>query len=209
MKNLINKTFVALAVMASVVVASAQDVGFSVFSASGTAINAGTNYAVIPAKSKNGGEAAVTYLNVNGLSANAITLTSYASTNQTVAVSASSSTTNVVNSTNGFVVGNWVVIQHTALPARFQCEAAIISSMDLTNHIVLVTTPVNAVAAGDIINAEVPWQTIPIASSATAREISNANGIISGQRTEPLLLTIISAGAGTNTINAATVTFIP
>jgi len=204
------KLFLVAGLVAVGISVQAQNVGYSVFCAQGTAINAGTNYAIIPADSKNGGEPLVTYVNVNSLSTSPCAVAAYVSTNQTVATAASSSTTNTVGSTNGFFVGNWVVIQHLQLPSRLRNEACLVSAVQNTNQIVFTTTPASAVSAGDIINAEIANGNIPVATSTTAREISNANGIFSGQRLEPLLVTAIcTGGVGTNTLNVVNAGFAP
>ena len=204
------KSLVCLAVISVVTACAAQDIGYSTFSTSGIAINPGTNYAIIPANSRSGREPQVTYLNVNGFSVNAINVTSYVSTNRTVATAASFGTTNYVASTNGFTVGNWVVITHLQQLPRFRNEAALISAVQATNQVVLATASTTAIAAGDRISYQTANGTLPIVQSATtAREVSNAGGIISGQREEPLLITVISAGAGTNTINVANSVFAP
>lgn len=190
--------------------ATAQNFGFSVYSSPGTALNAGTNYTIIPPDSKTGGEPLVTYLNANCLFASGTaTLTAYVSTNQTTANYTNSTTTVYVASTNGFSAGSYVVIQHVvagALP-RFRNEAAQISSVAATN-IVLATAPTSTVVPGDIVNVEQSWATIPFASSATATSI-NGPGILSGQRSEPFLLILAGSAAGTNTINAACATYQP
>lgn len=206
------KKFIALtlAFMAISVCAKA-DVGFSVFATPGTAINPATNYAIVPTQSRNGGEPLVTYVNTTSVfSTGTASLTSYVSTNQTLEAPTltNSTTTLYVNSTNGFVAGQWVVIQHLwmNLP-RFQNEAAVISAVQNTNQIVLVTAPVNAVLPGDVINQETAWASIPLTSSASPSSI-NGPGIFSGQRNEPFLFVAAGTGASSadtniiNTINA-------
>lgn len=181
---------------------------FAQFATPGTAINAGTNYAVIPAT---GGTPLLTYLNMNALAASGtVTLTSYVSTNNTIMKGVNSTTTLNVNSTNGFTAGQWVVIEHGAVSnPRLRNEAAIISSVNANGtNIVLATAPVTACAAGDNVRAQIANATIPLASSATAREINGA-GIISGDKNRPLLLTLVGSAASTNTINAASVSYVP
>lgn len=200
----------ALALVGVMAASAAPVIGFSRYAVGGTAINAGTNYAIIPPDSANGGEPVITYLNMNALFASgSSTLTAYVSTNQTTATAANATTTNTVASTNGFAAGQWVVIQHLQVDnRRFRNEAVIISAVQNTNQIVLATAPVTAVAAGDIFDQQTAWSTIPLATSATSREISGS-GIVSGQRSEPFLLTLVGSAAGTNTINAADAFFAP
>lgn len=205
MKNIL----ALIALLALVVGANAQNVGFSAVSVTGAALNAGTNYVIIPPDSKNNGEALVTYLNCNALFASGTcTLTSYVSTNQTTANFTNSTTTVYVASTNGFAPGQYVVIQHLQNPfPRFRNEAAKIASLGTTN-LVLASTPAQTVVPGDPINQQTAWAAIPFASSTTAREF-NGPGILSGQRAEPFLIVIEGSAVGTNTINAACATFIP
>ena len=204
------KTILTLGLLAVGLTVHAQNIGFSAFCAQGTAINAGTNYAIIPADSKTGGEPSVTYINVNSLSVNPCAVATYVSTNQTTAIATNTTTTNTVASTNGFYVGNWVVIQHLQSIPRFRNEACLVSALQNTNQIVFASAPTTAVAAGDIINAEIPSGSIPLTSSTTAREISNSGGVFTGQRLEPLLITAVATGGvGTNTLNVVNSGFLP
>lgn len=198
------KKILTLLALIGLTVSTRADIGFVNYASSGTWLGLGyaSNYCVIPSKSMTGGEPVVTYLNLGAVaSGSSSTLTSYITTNFTVCVLTNTTTTNYLTSSNSFVAGDWVIIEHLSLPPRFQCEAGIVSSIVSTNQLVLVQAAVNPVIPGDIIYRCIPQGTIPVANSTTAREISNASGLISGQRGRPMLLTLLTAGAATNTIN--------
>jgi hypothetical protein len=223
MKKLINFAAGLAVGLACISPAFADEGGLPIFGTSGTALNAGTNYAIIPTVSPlfqstgMGGYPSITYLNVSGLSASPIALTSYVSTNQTTIVLTNNvglERTNYVSSTNGFTAGQFVVIQHVAMHPlkRFSCEALIISAVQTTNgvpEIVYGTAPIYPVAVGDIVNGETLSGSIPVATSTTVPLNLLGPGILAGQRNEPLLLVAQSTGGvGTNTINAATAQFL-
>jgi len=208
------KTIIIACVAFAAVSVQAQNIkGFSGYATPGTALNTGTNYAIIAPDSSNGGEPLVTYLNLSA-PVGAATLTAYVSTNQTTeaAGQTNSTVTLVVVSTNGFTAGQYVVIQHLQIAsARFRNECCQISSVNANGtNLVMVTAPVSPVLPGDIVNSETSWASIPVATSSTAREI-NGPGIMTGQRNEPFLLVIqpTVAATGTNTINCANATYLP
>jgi len=183
--------------------------GVSGFATGGTAINAGTNWAVLPGYSgANGSTPLVTFLSVRGLSPSPITVTGYWITNSTFATATNTTTTNFVNSTNGFVAGGWVVINHTTLPTMIESEARLISAVQNTNQVVFNTAATYPVVPGDQIFVENAGATISIASSASASTVFNGPGILTGQASSPLLLVMSSTVASTNTIDAVNCTFL-
>jgi len=183
--------------------------GVSGFATGGTAINAGTNWAVLPGYSgANGSTPLVTFLSVRGNAATPITLQSYYVSSSTFATATNTTTTNFVNSTNGFVAGNWLVINHTTLATMLESEARLISAVQNTNQIVLTTATTYPVLPGDQVFQETAGASVSIASSASASTVLNGPGIVSGQAGLPLLLTVSSTGVGTNTIDAVNCTFI-
>lgn len=205
------KQFIIAAALVVAFIGSAFAQSFQYYATSGTAINAGTNYAIITQKSATGYPPRVTYLNASTLFASGTaSLQTYYSTNQTLEANGTtnSTTTLTVNSTNGFAVNQWVVIQHLQLNPFVQNEAAVISGLQNTNQIVLQTAPVNPVLPGDLVNGETALNTIPFTTSATAREFNGGlGGIVTGQSNEPLLLTLIGSAVGTNTINTVNASF--
>lgn len=214
MKSKLNKISLFLAtILAAGLTAARADVGYSVFATPGTAYNAATSYAVIPMQTSvggpNGAAPLITYLNYSGLSANAITLTAYVSTNRTVALATNSANTLTVNATNGFTAGQVVLIQHAGLGLlpRFQSEYAVVSAVQNTNQIVLATNAVNPVVPGDIVWQETSAGSIPVASSTSAQSLIGP-GILAGDRREPFLL-VLSSSNGTNSINTACATYVP
>lgn len=249
MKNLF--AVVGLAILTSItpLMAASQ---FAVICNNGTAINAGTNYCVIPAEGlANGGDAILTFISCRGFSANPITLQSYYSTNRLVLVSSNSLgannsniftgtttnyflyqtisqglpavggfVTNTLSNPLGILAGSVMVLSHLN-PVTYRTSdeyltAALTNSAFVTTTntagtvevlwpIVYNQTPAYIVNDGDLLYLETAGGAISIASSATTpTTFSNQGGVLSGGRNKPFLLTIASAGAGTNTIDAVT-----
>lgn len=251
-----NKVLIGLAALAvSVINLQAIDT-FNSFSTAGTAINAGTNYAIIPGEgfnnpsgSSSAGNTVLNFLNASGLSTNAITLTSYYSTNRTVIISTNSlgvnngvittgGTTNYVvlqtvgsglpavgglvtnkaiPGTNGFTVGTICVLHHggfqdwrvadeyevianNASPVVVTTNAA--GSVITLQPLIYSVAPTYPCLDGDELYAEVAGASISMASSATTPTTIIGPGILSGGKAKPFLLYLVSAGAGSNTINA-------
>lgn len=189
----------------------AVDDGFYVYSSPGSQYQTQTqtNYAIVPMQSYNNHEPNMTFLAaycLPGAAGTFSTLQSYISTNQTTFTTTNAtglSTTNFVNSTNGFAPGQWAVIQHLGIPTRrAQYEAVLISAVQATNQLVFNPAPTNPVQPGDVINQETAWASVSIPSSSTTEYTVTGTGIICGQRAEPFLL-VLSSAAGTNRIDAA------
>lgn len=172
------------------------DDGFSVFAAGGGKQN-GTNFVVIPSQSAQyKAQPVITFLSATGTNAAAV-LNFYMSTNQTVATTTNITTSVNVNSTNGFVAGNVVVLQHLTITPRLQYERLVIASVQNTNGMTFTFAPNYPILKGDVINQEVVMSTLPIGASTVTL---TGPGIVSGQRAEPWL---IDEGGSTNTtINA-------
>jgi len=182
--------------------------GVAGFATSGTALNAGTNYAILPGYSgANGSTPLITFLSMRGLSTTPITLQAYNVASTSFVTSTNTSTTNFVNSTNGYVAGNWIVINHTTQPTVQESEARLISAVQNTNQVVTTSAFTYPAIPGDVTYQESAGALISVATSATPTTITG-NGILSGQAGNPLLLVISSTGAGTNTIDAVNSTFL-
>lgn len=204
MKNIL----IAIALFVSLSLAHA-DVGFSQFASGGTALNAGTNYVIIPSQSVNGGAPVVSFL-----SATATTATSqikyYISTNSTTCTLTNTTTTNFVALTNGFLAGDVVVVQHTADKTRlvrWQCERLEITSLQATNQIVFTTAPIYPVIPGDLILKETSVGTIPVGNATITL---TGQGIITGARGKPFLIDLFpsTSSATTATINSVNANYV-
>lgn len=211
---------VFLATIALVVKASL--LGFSSYSTGGTTyVTAATNYAIVSSESQTGGEPNITFLNATSDKTGAV-VQFYKSTNSTDCAMGftNTTTTNYVNSTNGFVVGDEVVIAHYG-PAPDVFEYGVITALGipvLTNIVVaptgtttniilqmtLAVAPTTASLPGDRIYKQTKTGTIPVGVS-TLNLIGP--GIYTGYRKQPLLLLITG---GTNaSINAVSSQFYP
>lgn len=220
--------------IASVIQASAQ-FGFSAFSVNGTAVNAGTNYAIIPAEAAaefndsqgrpTPGMPIVTYVSVraSGIGEqNSVTLSALVSTNATVLTTNSYpgntntitgvfiGATNSVINTNYFAPNTWAVIHHQNVEPRFANEAQFILQVQLTNQIVFSNQPAMAIAVGDQIYSMVTAGVINVTTNLTPTASFSAPAVFAGQRRKPFLLILAnSAGVGTNTIDTASALFVP
>jgi len=116
-----------------------------------------------------------------------------------------STTTLIVGSTNGFVAGQVLLLQHLQAPLeRFECEPAIVASVNVNGtNVVLVTAPSQAVLPGDMIYQLTVGSTFVIGNATVS--FSGA-GVFSGQRQTPLLL--LEGGSTNLTINAACATAV-
>lgn len=213
-------------------------IGFTRISVGGQTFNGSTktNYAIIPVDSSVAyGTPNITYLNATSdTNAGAVAgiVQFYKTTNFTTSVPAAgfTNTTTVfyVNSTNLFVSGDILVIEHISatnnpdVPNTYEMGvlggfgARVLTNVitsggatgTYTNYAYTMTNAVtgtNAIAVGDNIYqmSTVQAGTIPV---GVATKELNGSGIFSGQMSKPLLITIIG---GTNaTINAVSANFV-
>ncbi len=205
MKTSLKSLLVALAL--TIAVTTYAVIGYSPYtqySTTGTALggSALTNYAIIGAYSANNGTPVVTYLNAIAASGSA-TVQVYSCTNQTTALAATTNTrTNYVQSTNGFSIGTVVVVRHSANDTY---ERLLCAAPPASTNIAFQSDPVTALASGDIIYQQTTGATIGVVTNIGGTLNSgwivnlNGPGIVSGQRSRPLLLDMVS-GAGTNAV---------
>lgn len=207
--------------------------GYTQYSTGGAKYNntSSTNYAVITTESKTGGEPIVTYLNATSdLSSSVVQF--YISTNKCTSVFApgftNTTTIYYVNSTNLFVPGDLVVIEHMNatntynIPSSYEMGflstfgAAVATNVvnsggatgSYTNYVYTMTNAVAAVSPiqiGDNIYQMTKGGNIPV--GATTITPSSAGGLYSGRRGSPLLMVL--TGTSACTINAASAQFAP
>lgn len=237
---IMNKTFkkaVIAGILSVFAVGAFAAIGFMRISVGGQTFNASakTNYAIIPVDSSIVGAPNITYINATSdTNAGAVAgiIQFYKTTNATTSVAASgfTNTTTVfyVNSTNLFVSGDILVIEH--ISATNSPDVANVYEMGVlggfgarvltnvitsggatgtyTNYVYTMTNAVtgtNAIAVGDNIYQMSTVQAGSIPVGVATKEL-NGSSIYSGQVSRPLLITIIG---GTNaTINAVSASYV-
>ena len=256
-----NKFLIGLAALAiSAIHLQALDT-FNSFSGGGTAINAGTNYLIIPGQGFNNpgggnvaGNTVVNFLSYRGFSANPITLQSYYSTNKVALVASNSLgannasiftgtttnyialysiasglpavggfVTNLISSPVGITNANAVFILYHLGAADWRLANEYLvgvgnaaTTIQVTNKVgtvlvlqpvVFTTTPAYACLDGDELYQETSAGAAAISVPSSATAVNNlgglGGGVLSFGKSKPSLLVISSAGAGTNTIDAA------
>jgi len=217
-----------LALLAGVInLPAALPPSLNIYSTSGTSVNLGTNYALIPPCFLNGGVPTVTFLAIRDFGVTN-TLTSYYSTNFQAILSTNSpayggiaamSSTNLVNNTNGFSAGTVCVLYHLSpINWRQACEyvtvAGVQASISSTNANGLVTTnevlvfnqtPAYTINPGDMIYQETAGATIAAVGASTLPALTwSGVGVTAGDKEKPFLLLLQSTGIGTNLIDGVT-----
>ena len=221
--------FLGIGLACLVGITSLKAESFNVFSTAGTAVNTGTNYAIIPGEGfLNAGNTVVTFLSCRVLCTAGGTLQSYYSTNKTYIVNTNGytpslpnlgSTTNYVASTNGLAANTICVLSHLN-PANYRQadEYVVVSSFPapiLTTNalgnvltalpVVFTTAPVWPVNPGDILYQETAGASISIANQGVITPTTlTGPGILEGGKQKPFLLVLSSAANATNTIDSAT-----
>lgn len=200
----------------------------SQYATTGTAVNSGTNWLVIPAESGLYGTPVLTFLSVNALSTGSPALQQYINTNNPTGACATFNltnspgltTTNFVTSTNGFTPPYWAVIHHQNQPLQVQDEAVYVLSHPATlstNGAGNISYPlqfqnaplINPQPGDSLYVYQVKGAAINFSSSTSPATPISGPGILTGQSKQPMLLVIQSGStAGTNTINAANANFI-
>lgn len=163
------------------------------FGVGSTNFNVNPSWAIIPARSANGGAPAVNFIAAGSDLAGAV-VSFYKVTAQTVArYSTNVTVTLSVDRTNGFASGTVIIIQHLANDSY---EKKILTTMTASTNLITTVAPAGTVSPGDIIYAVSTSSAPSIAWGATTNTISAAAPIVVGQRGKPLLVEINSTSAG-------------
>ncbi len=161
----------------------------NVFSLSSTNQAGATNFVVVPNNSLNGGAPVVTYVSYGCDTAGSRIQAYRATATVQAAFSTNQSTTISVTTNTGFATGDIIVIKHVT-PGSVYYEKQKLSTITAGTNLVTVVAPFQVVYPGDII-----WRytasgagSIPVGSATNS--VSNAAGVLAGQRNTPLLIEI-------------------
>lgn len=198
------KLFILAGLMAATACGAAVIIpAYTSFSTGGASyVSAGTNFAVISDNSFNGAAPVVTYAAWSCDKVGAVAQF-YSISNQTPCISTNfpgpTCTTNYVNSTNGLEAGKVMIMQHIVSDTY---EPMIISSVTLTNQVVMVAAPLAPTLPGDMLYECYPNGSIPVGAGTNSL---TGTGIYTGQPSKPLLLML--QGTAIGQINALSATF--
>lgn len=208
MKNCILKTIGAVALCVLALTSSAQlnlippSNGFSVAT---TNSNVNPSWAVVSARSANGGTPAVYSVNVDSDLASAV-LKSYKCTAQTAARYITNGTVTLsVSQTNGFISGDIIVIRHILTD---NYERRILTTMTTATNLVVTVAPLEAVVPGDLIYNMKTANAPSVKIGAVTNSFNGGGGpLIVGQKGIPLLLEVTSTTLGS--LNGASGLYLP
>lgn len=202
MKNLFIKIFAAVALLALPLASQGAAVGLTApingFSASTT--NGGSSstlsWAIVSARSGNGGAPAVTYINA-GSSSNLAKIYFYKVNAQTAVTYTNSTVTLFVNSTNGFSMTGTIIVRHLA-DDTYEKRTLTASGQSASTNMVVTAATLGTVVPGDIVyqvtsDKSINW-------GASTNTINASFPVYYGQQGYPLLAEIdsLSTANGAN-----------
>jgi len=186
MKNWIISSIVLACLTLS---ALAAPESYTVYAGGGTDVGNTISYAVVSARSENGGAPVVTYVSATSDKSGSVVQFYSVDTNQ-VATTASTATVYLpVSATNGFASGDIIVIRHMTSDTY---EKRILTAFNTNGVLILTAAPGTATAVGDLIYKVTAGGTIPV-GAATATLYGE--GIYAGQKGKPLLLEVDGTSA--------------
>lgn len=178
--------------------AGAQQVlPYTFYTSGGSVYNSTTNYTIISARSKTGGDPVLTFVSATSDLAGS-RLQFYTNGVFTSSVLQNNTTALYVLNSAGFAAGNLAVMQH--FPSGTS-EMVIVSSVAF-GGITIAQAPQLPFLPGDIIYAQGAAGSVPVGASTITL---NSVGIYSGQRKKPMLMTL--SGTTTFKINTVTATY--
>lgn len=185
----------AIALTGPTAMGQAFNDNLNVFSLAATNNATTLAHVIVPNNAANGGAPVVTFLSYAGdnstntlqaYKATALTQAAY-STNVTVTLS--------VIQTNGFASGDVIIIKHTT-PGAISYERRVLTTMTTATNLVTTAAPAQAVAVGDLIWRVTKSGVASYPVGNTTNTLSNAGGVLSGQKGTPLLIEVTGAASG-------------
>lgn len=167
----------------------------NVFSVAATSNATTLASVIVPNNAANGGAPVVTFISYAGDNATN-TLQAYKATAMTQAAYVTNTTTTLsVIQTNGFASGDVIIIKHTT-PGQVSYERRVLTTMGAATNLVTTVAPTQQVAIGDLIWRVTKSGVASYPVGNTTNTLSNAAGVICGQRNTPLLVEVTGAVAG-------------
>lgn len=195
MKTIMALALFAFAFVTLTVCGQSYNDNLNVFSLAAT--NNATTLAtvIVPNNSANGGAPVVTFVSYAGDNATN-TLQAYKATAMTQAAYVTNTTTTLsVIQTNGFASGDVIIIKHTTA-GQVSYERRVLTTMTTATNLVTTVAPAQQVAIGDLIWRVTKTGVASYPVGNTTNTLSNAAGVISGQRNTPLLIEVTGATSG-------------
>ncbi len=161
----------------------------NVFCVSSTNQAGATNFVVVPNNSANGGAPVVTYVSY-GADVAGSRVQAYRATAMTQAAYSTNQSTTISVITNlGFATGDIVVIKHVRSGSVYY-EKQKLGTITSGTNLVTVIAPFQVVFPGDIIWRYTSSGAGSIPVGVATNSVSNAAGVLMGQRNTPLLIEI-------------------